>query len=255
MNKLLSHCSPFVLASAVGASALLGFAGNASAGIGEVPWTRASSVTGDVTDNTDGTWAYDYTVYNDSFEDSTYGEYGGTPIIIDWELPWFDDAGIDPSSIFSPFGWSWAIETIGDPNSATGWEGAASWQDPSDPFYFGDDSPFTDVTQVLHWYAELGSEQCETEIGCTAFDLGIFPDDSLSGFGFTAAYSETDAPYQASWFELPIQSGDPAFPLIGPASPKALGIMQVSEPGMIGLLGIGALGIFVSLRRRKQKQV
>lgn len=256
MNKLLSHCSPIVLASVVGASALLGFAGSASAGVGEVPWTRASSVIGDVTDNNDGTWTYDYTVSNDSVEDFAYGEYGGIPIIVDWELPWFDDAGIDTSTIFSPTGWTWAIETVGVSNAFTGWEGEASWQDPNDPFYFGDDSPFTDVTQVLHWYIEgqCGPETQFEPFECNDFNQGIFPGNTLDGFGFTAAYSETDAPYQASWHLLPIQSGDPAFPLIGPASPKALGITnQVSEPGIIGLLGIGVLGMFASLRRRKQK--
>ena len=216
----------------------------AEAGVSAGGFTRSSTVTDLVANNGNGTWTYNYTVNNTSLFTSQ-GLEPGQPLLVDWELPWFGDAGIDIASIISPNGWAVNIETIGVANAATGWQGIASWQDPADPFFAGPNSPFTTVTQVLHWYSAcfISGGDC---------DPGILPGGSLSGFSFVAAFDETAAPYQASWAVLPVLSGDPAFPLGGiPNSPGVQGLVQgVPEPGLLGLLGIGLVAAMLGRRRR-----
>ena len=222
----------------------------AEAGVSAGGFTRSSTVTDIVANNGNGTWTYNYTVNNTS--QFTAQGLERTPLLVDWELPWFGDAGIDIASIISPNGWAVAIETIGVANAATGWEGIASWQDPSDPFFAGAGSPFTTVTQVLHWYSECFLFRGDRE-GCFGGSAnGILAPGSLSGFSFVAAFDETDAPYQASWAVLPVRTGDPAFPLGGiPNSPRVQGLVQgVPEPGLLGLLGIGLVAAMLGRRRR-----
>lgn len=185
---------------------------------------RCSHVTDTVADNGNGTWTYNFTVWNDTTS------YGGDQRIRDWELPYFSDAGISAVTITAPGygGWAWRIETIGIANLATGWEGDAAWQNPGDPFYAGAGSPFTTATQVLHWYTN-------------DFGAAIAAQDSLGGFGFVAAFGPTAAPYQASWFERPVRTGDPQFPGAGlPNSPSVRGT-PVPEPATATLLAFGLL--------------
>jgi hypothetical protein len=221
----------------------------ASAGAAAGGWTRSSQVTDMVTDN-GGTWTYNYTVHNTSVEEP--GGLDFEPFIVDWELPWFSDAGI--TSILSPAGWAHAIEDVGLANPSTGWGGVANWQDPGDPWYAGASSPFTTATQVLHWY-RCGGEQPAARLAAVAVEDGcgensgasIAPGGELSGFSFIADYDETAAPYQASWQFQPPRTGDPAFPLGGiPNSPM---VSAVPEPGVVGLLGLGLL--LLTTRRRK----
>lgn len=185
---------------------------------------RCSHVTDIVVDNNDGTWTYNFTVWNDTTS------YGGDQRIRDWELPYFSDAGISAVTITAPGygGWAWTIETIGIENLATGWTGTAAWQMPGDPFYAGVGSPFTTATQVLHWYTNN-------------FAAAIAPQDSLGGFGFVAKFGPTAAPYQASWIDLPVRTGDPQFPGAGlPNSPSVRGT-SVPEPATATLLAFGLL--------------
>ncbi len=215
-------------------------------------WTRNSTVTDSVTDNGNGTWTYGYTVNNTSLQDG--GNDPEQPLIVDWELPWFGDAGI--TNIMSPINWDWSIETIGVANPSTGWEGVAAWQNPGDPFYAGASSPFTTATQVLHWFntcwaqPQLDSIAPQIVAVCEGqFDGAIAPSGSLSGFSFVADFDATAAPYQASWAFLPVRTGDPAFPLGGvPNSPAVSG---VPEPGILGLLGIGLVAVVLGRRRRR----
>ena len=238
----------------------LGAAQPASAGING-GWTRSSSVTATVADIGGGAWRYAYTVKNTS----QFDEIGPDPrpILVDWELPWFDDANI--TDIISPPNWNWAIQTIGVPEAATGWGGVAEWQTPGDPFYEGATSPFTLATKVLHWYnlcalagpatlvAPDNGNGTNAVIACAEgqFTDAIFPDGSLSGFGFDSGFGPTGAPYQASWAFLPVRTGDPDFPLTGgfPNSPTLRG-NQAPEPGALGLLGLG-LAALVLVRRRR----
>ncbi len=58
---------------------------------------------------------YDFTVFNTSFGAPSIlgaaGGEGGTPIIVDWELPLFDLGDLDIASIDSPDGWSYEIRS------------------------------------------------------------------------------------------------------------------------------------------------
>ena len=199
-----------------------------------------------------GQFLYEYTVHNTSIPEGD--------LIVDWELPWFADSTI--TNIQSPSGWDWAIETIGVSNSFTGWDGVAEWQDPLDPFYEGPTSPYTTGTEVLHWYTCGGfGEFGEGCFGETGGFNPIFPIgspfggiSSLGGFSFEAGFGPTGAPYQASWAQLPVRTGDPAFPLGGgiPASPMALGPSNVPEPGTLPLAVLGAISAFAVSRRRRK---
>lgn len=220
------------------------------------PWDIKSSVSTIVTNNGNGTWTYAFTVHNDS--ESALEGTQQTPVIVDWEVPYFADAGI--TNILSPDGWDYAIETIGTPNPATGWDGIAAWQTPGDPYYQGPTSPFTTVTQVLHWYLSAvwcvegdGGLECERNLGNAIWPIGstdVLNLLSLGDFDFTANYSPTDGPYQASWDFLPVQSGDPPLPLNGilPASPQTLGTQSIPLPGTLALLGVGLLGVGLTRR-------
>lgn len=221
-------------------------------------WTRSSSVSDSVTNNGNGTWTYSYTVNNTSQQNG--GPDSQQPILVDWELPWFDDAGI--TNIQSPFNWSYNVETIGVPNPSTGWEGVADWQTPGDPFYAGPGSPFTTVQKVLHWYNLCWVQQRNVATGpavnaavasCEGqFDNAIFPGGSLGDFSFDAAFDRTNAPYQASWAFLPVRTGDPAFPLGGiPDSPATRG--TIPEPGALALVA-AALAVGGTLARRRRSR-
>lgn len=226
----------------------------AQAGVSAGGWARSSQVSDTVTNNGNSTWTYAYTVRNTS----NFTESGpdSRPILVDWELPWFGDAGISLDSIRSPRNWTFSIETIGSPNAATGWAGVADWQDPSDPWYAGSSSPYTTATQVLHWYNVCWVQQQAQTVTAQSlavvaecegqFDNAVFPDEELDGFFFDAAFSPTSAPYQASWAFQPVRTGDPAFPLGAlPNSPAVQG-NRVDEPALPVLLmlaGVAAVGL------------
>lgn len=109
-------------------------------------------------------------------------------------------------------------------NPLTGWDGVIQWKEPGVPWgVIFDGTPFMDVTQVLHWYTNDPEFYVPPldEFGFTALTVGL-PPNALDGFSFVADFSKTDAPYQTSWANLPMQTGDPAFRAGGsPASPLA----------------------------------
>lgn len=219
--------------------------------VASAAWVRSSTVTDAVSNIGNNTWTYKFTVSNTST-----GSGAGQPILVDWELPYFND--MDIANIISPAGWAWNIETIGQSNSATGWDGVAAWQNPNDPFYSGANSPYTTGTEVLHWYCNNfsgggeGGLSCfnpgEPEITPSTFGEPIRVGGKLSGFGFIAGYAPTAAPYQASWDVLPVRTGDPAFPSVGVGSPQALA--KIPEPSSLALLGLGLIGLYGSNRKK-----
>ena len=250
--------------------------------------------------NSSGLHEYGYTVCN---LDTTGSESGLAEYIRDWELPFFwdgdsngpteggsffntsvtdNDSGI--VDIFTPEGWNWSIERIGEPNDFTGWDGVADWQTDGDPWkelfdeQYGSEAnnPFNFHDYVLHfWTGECFDAEFETESGLECFadpniaipnpGAGdIFNPPFLSGFGFTSIFDPTNGPYQASWTDLivptGIRTGDPLVPGqggTGPTSPQIRRALNnipggdAPEPGSLALLGIGGLAA-AALRRRKK---
>lgn len=236
---LTSRSAP--AATLAAAIALIGYSSAATASTAIPICDYCSRVTDVVTDNGNGTWTYDFTVFNDA---PWVGE-GTVQVIVDWELPYFDDSGI--TNVQSAYGWTWAIETIGVPNPDTGWSGVANWQTPGDPWYQGPDSPFTTAAKAFHWFTSDGNA---FGIRPAGFEGGGSFIGSATGFSFTAPFPAVAAPYQASWADLVIQTGDPSFPFGGgavPASPSAV----IPLPAPLVLLGSALLGI-AGLRRQRR---
>ena len=243
------------------------------------------------------------------------GPYGG--VIVDWELPFDPDGGIDLNSVQSPVGWGFSVEQIGVPNPSMGWGGIAGWLLDDDPWNqfldaeiidgnsgfltVAEAQAFLDVEHVLHWkitpdrfsdsgctthlpgtpgYADalpsdnLGNSvngfisDCnwswgfETEFGFIDIppEEAIFPEESLIGFSLEGLTSgPLNAPYQSSWFEFPVFTGDPPIPG-NPASPQlsfpTSGLSALNpnagapEPATALLLGIGLAGVGWSMRRK-----
>lgn len=251
--------------TALGALTAMGLSVNVQAGI-SIPACatdgdpeHCSHVTDSVTDLGGGLFEYEYRVHNDNARGGGEDGYGGLAIV-DWELPYFADSGI--TDIDSPSFWHYEIETVGVANPLTGWDGEASWQDPLDPFYEGPTSPFTTGTEVLHWFSVCwAGEGAAGSVQRDIFNSGceqpgdsidaIFPGGSLDGFSFVAAFDTTPAPYQASWEDFLIRTGDPAFPLGAgvPASPSVTGVPETSTLAL-GL--IGAVGLMLNGWRRRR---
>lgn len=238
---------------------------------------RSSAViSADPDQDTSGNWVYRYRVCNTT--DPYYAGGFGNNVIVDWELPWFDDAQI--SDIVTPIGWRWSIEEVGVQNFATGWgtedtngdgdidadDAVPGWSIDGDPWkdifdtaYGGAaNNPFTNVEKVLHFYTE--SFQAETLAAVAEeqefCDL-IFEGDNCAGFGFSSPFNAGDAPYQASWLFLPVRTGDPLFPLgqNGGGIPNSPSIQRatIPEPATAALIGVGLLSV-AAQRRRRRKQ-
>ena len=254
LNQTKNNLLSFTVATALGVGAM------SVSTQSQAVIIQSSHVTDVVAQTSADTWHYDFTVFNDS---TGTGDYGEIPVIVDWELPYFADMGIH--NISSPDGWATSIEKIGEANEATGWDGVAAWNDPSDPWYInlsGDTNPLFTATEVLHWYCKDPVFEPIEGIfgGCWGGEAGlnsiIQPGQSLSGFGFDANYGPTQSPYQTSWLLLEVNTGDPSFPG-GPSavgSPSAIGTVNVPEPGSITLMGLGLIGILAAGVKRRNKK-
>jgi hypothetical protein len=247
-------------ALAVSSAALLLGSISAHAGVAaqcpgvQVGNPQASAVLSNTFATGGNNFSYNFTVCNlsdgDFFGGGDEVQFGDA--IRDWELPW--DPAADVSNIRTPDGWSWMIETRGVENEATGWAGEIEWQDPDDDFY---DPRYANHTQVLHFYTGCGGFQetalLQSSVNDDAVDCRflrnawIFPNgDSLSGFGFDAPIGPTNAPYQASWVELPINTGDPDNP--GAALTPGFFATPIPEPSSIALM---SLALLAAGRRKK----
>ena len=250
-NKLLKILGISTLLSLLVAGSAM--AGNASP-CSPLEGSRNSAVLSNTFDQGNGNFSYNFTICNLS---SPFGndDGGRVDLIRDWELPWDPAANI--TNIRVPNGWDWTIEKRGVENPTTGWEGIIEWQDPNDPFY---DPRYEFHTQVLHFYTGCGS----FETAATLATVGqnpqptnclvlpedwIPPGDLRSGFGFDAPLSPTNSPYQASWVQQPVRTGDPDFPPVGTAVTPGFLATPVPEPSSIALV---ALGLLAAARVRRQ---
>lgn len=79
------------------------------------------------------------------------------------------------------------------------------------------------------------------------------------GFGFDSPFDSGAAPYQASWVDFIVNTGDPQIPALGsggsPSAPgfNLLNVDPVPEPGMLALFGAGLVGLVWSGNRRRRK--
>ena len=189
-----------------------------------------------------GQFSYQFEVFNTT-RGVGISQIAGTPVIIDWELPLFSLNDIEVSSIVSPLGWQ--HEVVAHPNAPSFWNYSAATDPLLDPSQGGDPNlygpnpqAFENPPYVLHWFTE------DPE------NYGIFPGNSLSGFGFLSDYAPFNAPYLASWVELPPRGGDPPIPgqAFGtPLSPARLSAQSVPAPStaLLGVLG----GVFLLIAR------
>jgi hypothetical protein len=176
-----------------------------------------------VTDLGNGSFAYSYTVegWGQAFVDP--GK------VVTFAVPYFADALI--TSIASPSGWSWAI-------------------DSSDRFELGHGA------QTLVWSTtEAGIASGWSKLGF----MEPTPAAQLSGFGYTAAYSPVKGPFETTTSQGYSYVGDPALP----GSPDALAsgltsslpviTAAVPEPQTYALmlLGLGVIG--ATARRTRQR--
>jgi hypothetical protein len=217
--------------------------------IGPPPYS--SRVDAAITLQPSGQFLYSFTVVNTSgFSAAQTGFF--TPVIMDWELPFFSLSDFDTSSITSPAGWGYEIVTPynADPSF---WNYNAATDPLLDPNQGGDPNlygpnpeVFNEPPYILHWVTDDPSQ------------YGIFPGNSLSGFSFLSSYGPFNAPYLASWVDLPPRGGDPPTPeenaFSTPLSPARFAAQRFPEPGTLLLIGAGAAGLLLLRRRRPSGQ-
>ena len=246
-KSILASCSVVV-------ALLLPIASGQAVSIIGFPGTN-TSVTSSVVPLGPSQWQYQYTLTNNSIcnglsSGTACGIADGDLLIASFDIPFFGDAGI--LNILDPSGWQHSTETIGTNNTAHAWDGVAAWQISSDPNYQGPASPFTSVTQVLHWW-----DTTSTMLPSGApIPPGILPGGgSAGGFGYIAGFPGTKSPHQLGINGIStasfLLSGDPQIP----NSPSISAPAAVPSPGTLSLLGIGILGLTVTpLARRRKRQ-
>jgi hypothetical protein len=158
-------------------------------------------------------WEYQYSITNNS--ECTAGfcldTMDGIPVedtlrVIDFYIPYFEDAGIDLSGILSPASWSVTVDSS------------------LDLFNLGNGAG------VMHW--------------STTFDFGLPINTTLDGFGYTAEYSGAKGPFQAEFIFGSPFIGDPLIPASPNAIAAGLSpVSSVPIPTAILLFVSGIFGL------------
>jgi len=226
---------------------LLAAAGRVRAAVIIVPGPGYSSRVDATITPSGAQFMYAFEVFNTSGGGGEVGtaQFFGTPVIMDWELPLFSLSDLDVNSIVSPLGWQHEIVS---PHTAppSFWNYVAADDPLLDPGQGGDPNlygpnphVFENPPFVLHWF----TDDPET--------YGIFPGNSLGGFGFLSDFSPLNAPYLASWVDLPPRGGDPPIPgsAFGTPNSPARQIAQQPEPSTILLAAMCGLGLMVMRRK------
>lgn len=202
---------------------------------------------------TNGLFNYQFEVFNTTpalFQASIGFSQVTVPVIMDWELPLFSLDDLDVNSITSPTGWQYEI--VAHPNAPSFWNYSAANDPLLDPNQGGDPNlygpnpeVFENPPYVLHWFTDDPES------------YGIFPQGSLGGFGFLSQYSPFNAPYLASWVDLPPRGGDPPVPgqAFGtPLSPARFTAQRFPEPSTISLIAVGSGLLWLAHRRRVRRR-
>lgn len=220
---------------------------------------RTSEVSTVVTDNLNGTWTYNYRVWNTSpgAQDVGVDLPPVWPLIVDYEVP-LDSPSV-VSGVASPAGWAYEFLSAADYVNR-----------------YGEPSPFNSL-YVLHWYEEfLFGEGGRPwwPIAPDGYIAWMLAQDlvrtayepSTDGFIFTSSLGPVDGPYSTSWFDANRSTGDPPLPGGGvsggtipyafqlPCPPDFPNCHQppgvVPEPSTILLLGAGIAGLCLWARRK-----
>jgi hypothetical protein len=175
-------------------------------------------------------------------------------VIIDWELPLFDLADIDISSIESPNGWDWEI-VVAPYTPEFVWTSYDPATDPlldpaqgGNPNLYGPNpEAFNNPPYVLHWF----------DISFTSGGAGIYPGQFLNGFSFESQYSARSAPYMASWTTFPPRGGDPPIPGSGfgsPNSPARMAAQGIPEPSTFVMFVMAGSALLAAAGYRREKE-
>ena len=247
LNGALKHTAAATLAASL---VPLG-----AVGVNQAEAMPASHVDSVITENA-GVFTYNYTVFNDSTDPYGGEGEGGEFLLVDWELPFFENPANVIFNIQSPDGWEFEIlEGVDDSseyyNNPNGFYGDYQWDyDPNnDPFAANYDQPaesYVDPPFILHWYT--------VDVPDSSPDNPIFPLESLDGFSFDTLVSEdVNVPYLASFFFEPPIQGDPPSPGgSGFGVPRTVPQVQtgVPEPLTSSFSILAAAGMLSYLRRR-----
>lgn len=258
----------------------------------QAQFQRSSRVDSTVTNQVDGTFLYEFEVFNTS--DFADNDDGG-PFLVDWELPLFSLNDINLGTVESPEDWTYEIveldgTIVESPDSALIGTESQFFNNNSSPYGFYDwdyvaaSDPLLDPLQggnpdlygpnpeefetpplVLHWYTLNEEDDDDGGPGSGSPLEPIFPQDSLDEFSFVSDFSSQNAPYLSSWFELPPVTGDPPTPGGGapfgtpnsPARQQAQSATTTSIPeagSIIGLLAFGTCGIISGLKKKAKKK-